>query len=73
MKKLNLVTLLLLCCLSLSCNPKTEKEQPTIYNNSNNNQNYKFDDDVLLEKNTKNVKKKKPSHKYKSKKVGVKI
>jgi hypothetical protein len=55
MKKLNLTKLLILCCLSLSCNPKTEKPQPIIYNNNNkiNNQNYKFDDDEILKKNTK--------------------
>ncbi len=54
MKKRNLTALLILCCLSLSCNPKIEKPQPTIYNNNNkiNNQNYKFDDDELLKKNT---------------------
>ena len=55
MKKLNLTKLLILCCFSLFCNPKTEKPQPIIYNNNNkiNNQNYKFDDDEILKKNTK--------------------
>jgi len=57
MKKLNLIKLLILCCLSLSCNPKTEKKQPTIYNN---NQNYKFDDDdEIIKKSTKASKDKK--------------
>lgn len=55
MKKGNLTALLILCCLSLSCNPKTEKPQPIIFNNNNNkisNQNYKFDDDELLKRKT---------------------
>jgi len=54
MKKGNLTALLILFCLSLSCNPKTEKPQPTIYNNHKNsyNQNYKFDDDELLKRKT---------------------
>ena len=54
MKKGNLTTLLILCCLALSCNPKTEKPQPIIYNNHKNsyNQNYKFDEDELLKKHT---------------------
>lgn len=52
MKKGNLTALLILCCLALSCNPKPEKPQPTIYNNNKNtyNQNYKFDDDELLKR-----------------------
>jgi hypothetical protein len=69
MKKLNLIRLLILCCISLSCNPKTEKKQPIIYNN---NQNYKLDDDEILKKNTKDTKKTSNSHKDKLKKVGVK-
>ncbi|WP_395051736.1 hypothetical protein [Flavobacterium sp.] len=56
MKKLNLTTLLIFCCLTLSCNPKTEKKQPIIYNN---NQNYKFDDDEIIKRNTKTSKDKK--------------
>jgi len=54
-KKINLTRLVILCCLTLSCNPEKEKKQPTIiYNNNNkiNNQNYKFDDDEILKKNT---------------------
>jgi hypothetical protein len=68
MNKLNLTKLLILCCLSLSCNPKTEKKQQPIYNN---NHNYKFDDDELIKRNTKDIKKKTPSHKDKSKKVSI--
>lgn len=56
MKKLNLTTLLILCILTLSCNPKTEKKLPIIYNN---NQNYKFDDDEIIKRNTKPSKDKK--------------
>ncbi len=54
MKKGNLTALLILCYLSLSCNPKTEKPQPIIFNNNKNtyNQNYKFDDDELLKRKT---------------------
>ncbi|MCI4442919.1 MAG: hypothetical protein JHC39_05370 [Lentimicrobium sp.] len=69
MKKLNLTKLLLLCCLTLSCNQKTEKKQPTIYYN---NQNYKFDDDEILKKNTKDTQKITHSHKDNLKKVSVK-
>jgi hypothetical protein len=54
--------------LSLSCNPKTENKQPPIYNN---NQNYKFDDDEIIKRNSKDIKKKTPSHKDKSKKVSI--
>lgn len=68
MKTINLTKLLILCYLFLSCNPKTEKKQPTIYNN---NQNYKFDDDEILKRNTKDAKKKPQSRKDKSEKVGV--
>jgi hypothetical protein len=70
MKKLNLTALLILCCLTLSCNPKAEKKQPTII--YNNTQNYKFDDDEILKKNTKETKKKTQYQKNKSEKVGVK-
>lgn len=57
MKKLNLTKLLILCCLTLSCNPKTEKKQPTII--YNNIQNYKFDDDEIIKRNIKTSKDKK--------------
>lgn len=57
MKKLNLTTLLILCCLTQSCKPKTEKKLPLIHNN--NNQNYKFDDDEIIKRNTKPFKNKK--------------
>jgi len=66
MKKLNLTKLLILCCLSLSCNSKTEKKQPPVYNN---NQNYKFDDDEIIKKSTKASKDKKhPLEKVRDKK-----
>jgi hypothetical protein len=48
MKKLNLTLLLFLSCILFSCQPKREKKQPVIYNNSN--QNYKYDDDELVKK-----------------------
>jgi hypothetical protein len=69
MNQLNLTALLILCCLFFSCNPKTEKKQPTI---NYNNQNYKLDDDEILNRNTKDIKKKTPSDNSKSKKIGVK-
>lgn len=47
MRKLNLIQLLLLCCIQSSCQPKIEKKEPIIYNN---NQNYKYDDDELTKK-----------------------
>ena len=56
MKKLNLTTLLILCRLTQSCKPKTEKKLPLIHNN---NQNYKFDDDEIIKRNTKPFKDKK--------------
>jgi hypothetical protein len=70
MKKINLTRLVILCCLTLSCNPKTEKKQPTILYNTT--QTYKFDDDEILRKNTKNVKKKIHTHQDKRKKVNLK-
>ena len=46
-----------------------KKKQPIIYNN---NQNYKFDDDEILKKNTKDTQKITHSHKDNLKKVSVK-
>ena len=70
MKKINLTRLVILCCLTLSCNPKTEKKQPTIIYNTT--QTYKFDDDEILKKNTKNGKKKTQTTTDKRKKVSLK-
>lgn len=56
MKKRNLIRLILISCILFSCQPKKEKKQPIIYNNTI--QNYKYDDDELVKKNTKNFKKK---------------
>ena len=56
MKKLNLIRFLFLSYILFSCQPKKEKKQPIIYNNSY--QNYKYDDDELVKKNTKDSKKK---------------
>jgi hypothetical protein len=50
MKKRNLIPLSLLCCLQLSCQPKTEQTPPIIDNNTINHQNYKFDDDEILKR-----------------------
>lgn len=58
MKKLNLILILFLSSFLFSCQPKKEKKQPIIYNN-NNNQNYKYDDDEIAKRNTKNSKDKK--------------
>lgn len=66
MKNLNLIILLILGYQLFSCNPKTEKKQPTIYNNYN--QNYKFDDDEMQKRNTKKVKNTKQTPKYQTKK-----
>lgn len=68
MKKLNLIRLLLLSCVLFSCQPKKEKKQPIIYNN-NPNQNYKYDDDEFVKKNTKDSKDKNNLDKNKSDKV----
>jgi hypothetical protein len=69
MNRLNLSTLLILCFLLLSCKPKTEKKQPPIYNST---QNYKFDDDEIQKRNTKDSLKKVESHKDQSKKPSIK-
>lgn len=57
MKKGNLTTVLILGCMSLFCNPKTERKQ-TLPKRQNYNtyQNYKFDDDELQDRNTKKIK-----------------
>jgi len=69
MKKITPIRLLILSCLLFSCHSKTEKKQPTIYNY---NQNYKFDDDEIQKRNTKDYLKKIESNKEKRNKVGVK-
>jgi hypothetical protein len=56
MKKLNLILFLFLSCFLFSCQPKKEKKQPVIFNN---HQNYKYDDDEIAKRNTKNSKDKK--------------
>lgn len=56
MRKLNLIRLLILSCILFSCQLKKEKKQPIIYNNT---QNYKYDDEELIRKNTKDTKDKK--------------
>jgi hypothetical protein len=53
MNKLNLIRFLFLCFILNSCQPKKEKKQPVIFNNGI--QNYKYDDDQLVKKKTKNV------------------
>lgn len=54
MKNLSLIRFLFLCFILFSCQPKKEKKQPIIYNNSN--QNYKYDDDDSLHIKTKESK-----------------
>jgi len=56
MKKLNLIRLLFISCILFSCQPKKEKKQPIIYNNTI--QNYKYDDDELIKKKAQDSKKK---------------
>jgi len=50
MKKINLIRFLFLSCILLSCEPKKEKKEPVIIHN---NQNFRYDDDELTKKNTK--------------------
>lgn len=69
MKILNLTIVLILCCLLFSCISKTEKKQPEIiYNDAHN---YKFDDDEIIKRNKKDIKKKTPNHNDKSKEVSI--
>jgi hypothetical protein len=52
MKKLNLIRLLFLCFILFSCETKKEKKQTIIYNN-NSIQNYKYDEEDLVNKKAK--------------------
>lgn len=58
MKKLNLILLILISCILFSCQPKKEKKLPIIYNSTI--QNYKYDDEELINKKTQDSQKKKP-------------
>jgi hypothetical protein len=55
MKKFNLTGILLASSILFSCQPKTEKKEPIIYQN---NQNFKYDDEPSKEKTIDTINKK---------------